>query len=162
MFGHKRVPSREDGVEIVVEELSTRMVQRGHDVICYNRGGHHVSDSEFDAGGVSDSGDYAAQLKKQADRDDRVVMTGFVQGRLLEAMSYGNCCVTSDIEECAAVMQTHGLTFPKGDVDGLQVLLQQLCDNPENVKVYQEALADFITQKYSWDDLTEKNLELYQ
>ena len=30
MMGHKRIPSREGGVEIVVEELSTRMVQKGH------------------------------------------------------------------------------------------------------------------------------------
>lgn len=29
MMGHKRIPSREGGVEIVVEELSTRMVQKG-------------------------------------------------------------------------------------------------------------------------------------
>ena len=26
MLGHKRIPSREGGIEIVVEELSTRMV----------------------------------------------------------------------------------------------------------------------------------------
>ena len=26
MIGHKRIPSREGGVEIVVEDLSTRMV----------------------------------------------------------------------------------------------------------------------------------------
>ena len=48
MLGHKRVPSREGGIEIVVEELATRMVQMGHDVTCYNRGGHHVSGKEFD------------------------------------------------------------------------------------------------------------------
>lgn len=29
MFGHKRIPSREDGVEIVVEELVTRMAKWG-------------------------------------------------------------------------------------------------------------------------------------
>lgn len=29
MFGQKRIPSREDGVEVVVEELSTRMVNKG-------------------------------------------------------------------------------------------------------------------------------------
>ena len=28
MFGHKRIPSREGGVEIVVEELSTRLVKK--------------------------------------------------------------------------------------------------------------------------------------
>lgn len=48
MLGHKRIPSREGGVEVVVEELSTRMVQLGHAVTCFNRGGHHVSGSEFD------------------------------------------------------------------------------------------------------------------
>lgn len=29
MLGHKRIPSREGGIEIVVEELATRMVQLG-------------------------------------------------------------------------------------------------------------------------------------
>ena len=29
MFGQKRIPSREGGVEVVVEELSTRMVKLG-------------------------------------------------------------------------------------------------------------------------------------
>lgn len=43
MLGHKRIPSREGGIEIVVEELSTRMVEAGHSVTCYNRSGHHVS-----------------------------------------------------------------------------------------------------------------------
>ena len=47
MFGQKRF-SREGGVEVVVEELSTRMVKLGHQVTCYNRGGHHVSGKEFD------------------------------------------------------------------------------------------------------------------
>lgn len=49
MLGHKRIPSREGGVEIVVEELCTRMVNKGHKVTCYNRGGHHVSGKEFDS-----------------------------------------------------------------------------------------------------------------
>ena len=43
MLGHKRIPSREGGIEVVVEELSTRMAALGHQVICYNRSGHHVS-----------------------------------------------------------------------------------------------------------------------
>ena len=48
MLGHKRIPSREGGVEVVVEQLAVRMVSRGHSVTCYNRGGHHVSGREFD------------------------------------------------------------------------------------------------------------------
>ena len=47
MFGHKRVPSREGGVEIVVEELSTRLAALGYEVTCFNRGGQHISGKEF-------------------------------------------------------------------------------------------------------------------
>lgn len=44
MIGHKRIPSREGGVEIVVEELSTRLVKKGHIVDVYNRKGKNVLD----------------------------------------------------------------------------------------------------------------------
>ena len=47
MVGHKRVPSREGGIEVVVEELAARMVMHGHSVTCYNRTGHHVSGKEY-------------------------------------------------------------------------------------------------------------------
>ena len=49
MIGHKRIPSREGGVEIVVEELAVRMAAQGHDVTVYNRGGHHVAGKENDS-----------------------------------------------------------------------------------------------------------------
>lgn len=48
MIGHKRIPSREGGIEIVVEELSTRLVLMGHSVTVYNRMGHHVSEKHED------------------------------------------------------------------------------------------------------------------
>ena len=37
MIGHKRIPGRGGGVEVVVEELSTRLVAMGLDVTAYNR-----------------------------------------------------------------------------------------------------------------------------
>ncbi|MBQ7718641.1 MAG: glycosyltransferase family 4 protein [Clostridia bacterium] len=37
MIGHKRIPSRSGGIEVVVEELSVRMAQLGHSVDVYNR-----------------------------------------------------------------------------------------------------------------------------
>ncbi len=43
MLGHKRIPSREGGIEIVVDELSTRMAALGNSVTVYNRKGKHVS-----------------------------------------------------------------------------------------------------------------------
>ena len=138
------------------------------------------------AGGSSDTEAFAQELKNRAAGDDRILFTGFVQGRvleelysnayvytlpsdlegmplsLLEAMSYGNCCVTSDIEECASVTGEHGLTFPKGDTNALAILLQKLCDEPAVVEAYQKTSRDYITQKYNWDDVTRKTLELYQ
>ncbi|MFR6092190.1 MAG: glycosyltransferase [Faecalibacterium prausnitzii] len=38
---------------------------------------------------------------------------------LLEPMSYGNCVITSDIEECYNVIHDNGIVFRKGDVDDL-------------------------------------------
>lgn len=138
------------------------------------------------AGGSSDTDAFVQELKDQANHDKRILFTGFVQGQvleelysnayvyvlpsdlegmplsLLEAMSYGNCCVTSDIEECAAVMESHGLTFSKGDVNALQVLLQELCDNPEVVKTYQETASEYIVSKYNWDSITKQTLEIYR
>lgn len=49
MFGHKRIPSREGGVEIVVEELAKREAALGNEITVYNRLGHHVSGSKFDS-----------------------------------------------------------------------------------------------------------------
>lgn len=37
MIGHKRVPGREGGVEVVVEELAKRLAAAGHSVTLYNR-----------------------------------------------------------------------------------------------------------------------------
>ena len=37
IIGHKRIPGREGGIEVVVEELATRMSALGHDVTVYNR-----------------------------------------------------------------------------------------------------------------------------
>jgi len=37
MIGHKRIPGREGGIEVVVEELATRMAARGNEIIVYNR-----------------------------------------------------------------------------------------------------------------------------
>ena len=367
MFGHKRIPSREGGIEIVVEELCTRMVEQGNEVTCFNRAGHHVSGAEYDktqqdeykgirlktvptidkkglaavtssffaalcsafgkfdvvhihaegpafftwlpklfgkrvivtihgidwkrekwregfgskfirqgeknavkyadeiivlskgvqdyfkktyarntcfipngvnrpkiweadlitekfglskdsyilflgrlvpekgirylveafkqvktdkklviAGGSSDTDAFANELKGLAKDDDRIIFTGFVQGKLLdelysnayiyilpsdlegmplsllEAMSYGNCCLVSDIPECAEVVEDKALTFKKSNVSNLQKKLQEACDNPEKVAQMKGPAADFICKKYNWDDVVEKTIELYE
>lgn len=367
MFGHKRIPSREGGVEIVVEELSTRMAALGHEVTCYNRGGHHVSGAVFDvqaadshkgvrlktvptldkkglaavtssffaavctafskadavhihaegpaffcwipklfgkrvivtvhgldwqrekwksgfgakfihagekmaarfadeiivlsknvqayfkdtygraavwipngvtrpetleadqirqhfglekdgyilflgrlvpekgihyliqayqrirtekklviAGGASDTDAYVSRLKEMAGEEENILFTDFVQGKvlaelysnaylyvlpsdvegmplsLLEAMSYGSCCVVSDIPECAEVVEDKAVLFRKGDIEHLAERLQALCDNSRMAAKMKNAAASYICGKYSWDEVTEKTLELYQ
>lgn len=365
MIGHKRIPSREGGVEIVVEELTTRMIDLGHQVTCYNRKGHHVSGSEFDtttlseykgvqlknvwtldkkglaaltssfsaalkaafgkydvvhfhaegpcamlwipklfgkrciatihgldwqrakwsgfaskyiqfgekiaakyadeiivlsknvqkyfqtthqrttrfipngvnrpiireakeildqyglkkdsyilylgrivpekglrylieafkqvqtdkklviAGGSSDTQDFLDEIKELAKQDQRILFTGFVQGTildelysnayiytlpsdlegmplsLLEAMSYGNCCLTSDISECKEVVEDKAVIFQKSNVLDLKQKLQALCDNPAIVQKHKAEATDFICKKYNWDDVVRKTLELY-
>lgn len=138
------------------------------------------------AGGASDTEDFMNELKELAEKDNRIIFTGFVQGQLLEelysnayiytlpsdlegmplslleAMSYGNCCLTSDIPECAEVVEDKAVVFRKSDVDSLKQSLQKLCDNPELVEKYKENAADFICKKYSWDDVVQKTLALYR
>lgn len=366
MLGHKRIPSREGGVEIVVEELSTRMVALGHEVTCYNRSGHHVSGKEFDAntlkeykgvrlrpvftvdfkglaamtssffgalccafskydvihfhaegpcamlwlpklfgkkcvatihgidwkrakwggfaskyikfgekiaakyadeiivlsenvqkyfmdtygrktvfipngvnrpnlrspqlikeilgldkdeyilflgrlvpekgitylieafkdvktekklviaGGSSDTDIFMKELRNLAEGDDRIIFTGFVQGQmleelysnaylytlpsdlegmplsLLEAMSYGNCCLTSDIAECAEVVEDKVLLFHKSDTVELREKLQFVCNHPDEVRKLKHGVSDFICQKYNWDDVVKQTLDLYK
>lgn len=367
MLGHKRIPSREGGIEIVVEELSTRMVALGHSVTCFNRRGHHVSGKEFDtrkanqykgvylitvptvdrkglaaltssffaalraafgkydvvhfhaegpcamiwlpklfgkrciatihgldwqrekwqngfgskyikfgekiavkyadeiivlskgvqeyfwktygrktcfipnganrpalrkadlikskfgidkdgyllflgrivpekglryliqaykelhtdkklviAGGSSDTNDFMQEMQTLAAGDDRIIFTGFVDGQaleelysnayiyvlpsdlegmplsLLEAMSYGNCCVVSDIAECAEVVEDKAVTFQKGNIQDLKEKLQMLCDNPTTVQENKNEAASFICRKYNWDEITLKTLAVYE
>lgn len=138
------------------------------------------------AGGSSDTQVFMDELKSLAKDDDRIIFTGFVQGEileelysnpyiytlpsdlegmplsLLEAMSYGNCCLTSDIPECAEVVEDKALLFRKSDVSDLKAKLQNACDHPEMVESYKAQAEEFICRKYNWDDVVEKTLELYQ
>ena len=138
------------------------------------------------AGGSSDTQVFMDELKSLAKDDDRIIFTGFVQGEileelysnpyiytlpsdlegmplsLLEAMSYGNCCLTSDIPECAEVVEDKALLFRKSDVSDLKAKLQNACDHPEMVESYKAQAEEFICKKYNWDDVVEKTLKLYQ
>lgn len=137
------------------------------------------------AGGDSDSSPYEKKLKALAQSNENIIFTGFVQGQvlselysnayiyvlpsdlegmplsLLEAMSFGNCCLTSDIPECASVLQDNGVTFKKSDIESLSSNLQRLCDDEKTVLGFKKAAADYVCNKYNWDDVVDKTLELY-
>lgn len=138
------------------------------------------------AGGSSHSDDYMEQIKARAAKNLNVIMTGFVQGQeleelysnayvyvlpsdvegmplsLLEAMSYGNCCLVSNIPENLGVTGSIGEYFEKGNVEDLREKLENLVNNPQTVKDYQEESADYICAKYQWDKVVEETLKLYE
>ena len=138
------------------------------------------------AGGSSDTSEYMDELKELAKGDDRIIFTGFVRGRLkhelysnayvyclpsdlegmplslLEAMSYGNCCLTSDIDECTEVVEDRAVAFKKGNIDDLREKLQALIDDSKTVEKYKAVAADYILEKYNWDDVVERTLEVYK
>ena len=137
------------------------------------------------AGGSSDSEEYYEQIKQMAAQDPRIILTGFVEDQLLqelysnayiyvlpsdlegmpmsllEAMSYGNCCLTSDIPECTEVVEDKAATFEHGSVDSLRDSLQGLLEEPQAVQRYKADATGFITSKYDWDAVTERTLATY-
>lgn len=137
------------------------------------------------AGGISDTAGYGKELKELAAGDDRIIFTGFVQGQvleelysnayiyclpsdlegmplsLLEAMSYENCCLVSDIDECKEVIEDKGVTFQRGNVDSLREKLEWLINHEEEVEKYKSEASPFITEKYNWDDVVEKTMRVY-
>lgn len=138
------------------------------------------------AGGSSDTDTYFNELKEKAKDNKNIIFTGFVQGEeleelysnayiyvlpsdlegmplsLLEAMSYKNCCLTSDIPECKTVMDDKGVTFKKSDVNDLKEKLQYLVDNVDKVNKYKSEAQEYILKKYNWDDVVDKTIELYK
>lgn len=80
---------------------------------------------------------------------------------LLEAMSYGNCCVVSDIVENAAVVEDKGVTFEKGNVKSLERELKNLLEDERIVHMLKKESREFITKKYNWDEIVDKTLQLY-
>lgn len=138
------------------------------------------------AGGSSDTDTFINELKMQAGGDSRIIFTGFVQGEvleelysnsylytlpsdlegmplsLLEAMSYGNCCVVSDIPECVEVVQDKAVIFKKSNTDDLREKLQHLCDDETIVQRYKDDVMHFIREKYDWKQAVEQTILIYQ
>lgn len=138
------------------------------------------------AGGSSHSFEYMEKVQKMAAKDKRILMTDFVQGRvleelysnayvfvlpsdvegmaisLLEAMSYGNCCLVSDIKENIEVVGDKAETFAKGNVEDLKRKLTGLLKSPDIVDKYKKESSGFICAKYSWSDVLEQTLALYR
>lgn len=137
------------------------------------------------AGGGSHSSDYVEEVTKMASEDDRVIMTGFVQGELLdelysnaylyvlpsdiegmpmsliEAYTYGNCALVSDISENVNVAADRSITFEHSNVEDLKTKLSELIADNTRVEAFREDISDYILEKYNWDDIVKNTLNLY-
>ena len=136
------------------------------------------------AGGASHTNDYLEKIKKMASEDDRIIMTGFVQGQeleelysncylyclpsdiegmpisLLEAMSYGCNCLISNIEENIQVTGKYATAFEKSNVDDLKLKLE-ICLNGIDKKD-RKVISDYILNKYNWENVAKKTIDLYE
>lgn len=137
------------------------------------------------AGGSSDSQDYMNELKSYAAVNPNIIFTGFVDGQLrdelysnaylfvlpsdlegmslclLEAMSYGNCVLCSDIEESANVIRDHGLMFHKNDIQSLTQELDYALAHPNAVAIFKQRASDYIRSRFQWDKVVSATLNLY-
>jgi glycosyltransferase involved in cell wall biosynthesis len=136
-------------------------------------------------GESSDTNTYFKEVKSLAAIDDRVLLTGFLEGdiltelycnaymfilpsyvegmpmALLEAMSFGNCCLTSDIPECLEVVGNCGVTFQCGQVDNLQLQIENLLLDADKVNCVRELAQNKVRQEYDWGNIVNKTLALY-
>ena len=137
------------------------------------------------AGGSESNKDYYNQLLALAEGDERIIFTGYVYGQevqelysnayifalpsnlegmanaLLEAMSYGNCCLISDIPENTEVVHDKALSFEKGNETDLQKKLQMLLDDENLVRKYKKEAAPYILDRYNWDIVVDQMLRVY-
>jgi glycosyltransferase involved in cell wall biosynthesis len=137
------------------------------------------------AGGGSHSDEYVRKIKDETATDSRIIMTGFVQGEvleelfgncsvyvlpsdiegmplsLLEAMSYGCTCLVSDIPENTEVTEDYATAFKKSDPYELKEKLEMLLSEGFN-KYTRDEISDFIVRKYDWNHIVSQYLELYK
>lgn len=179
----KKYGLKKDGYILFVARL---VPEKGLHYLIEAFGGIDTDKKLVIAGGSSHSFEYMEKVQKMAARDKRILMTDFVQGRvleelysnayvfvlpsdiegmaisLLEAMSYGNCCLVSDIKENMEVVGDKAETFAKGSVEDLKKKLTGLLESPDTVGKYKKESSEFICAKYSWDDVLEQTLALYR
>ena len=139
------------------------------------------------AGGASHTNSYYDEVVEKAKQDERIVLTGFVQGEelqelysncylyclpsdvegmpisLMEAMSYGRRCLTSDIEENTQVTGSYGMSFKKSDVEDLKKQLENAISSDSSEKWRKpEEISNYILKKYDWDKVVEETKKLYR
>lgn len=138
------------------------------------------------AGDAQHEGEYKSELYKLAEGNKNIIFTGFVTGKLLhelfsncyifvlpseieglptvllEAMSYGDCCLVSGIPENVEALNNYGYLFKNGDVNDLAEKLEFLLNNKDVVDAFREKARDYVLENYSWDKIAGDFESLYE
>ena len=136
------------------------------------------------AGDAGHEKQYFGRLKTLAGGNPDILFTGYVTGRLyaelmanayafilpseleglptvlLEAMSYGNCCLASDIAENLEALGSRGRTFKMGEAQDLKGRLAELAGNPTEADRLR-ALAPQGLESFHWDKIAGQFDSLY-
>jgi len=141
-------------------------------------------------GGSSHTDDYIRELKELTGSDERIIFTGPIYNQLLEqiysnaylfilpsaleglpvvlleALSYGNVVLVSDIPENIEVIQDEdtlrGFTFRSGRVESLESILSDLLEYPSKVEDMKNKGRKLVLRKYNWDVIADETVELYK
>jgi len=129
---------------------------------------------------------YKSELYHLAKGNKNIIFTGFVAGKILnelfsncylfvlpsemeglstalfEAMSYGNCCLASDIPENLEALNNFGYTFKNSNVDDLAEKLEYLRDNVNEVTKVKEHAKEYVIKNYLWDKIADEFENLYE
>ena len=138
------------------------------------------------AGDAQHEDAYKSELYKLAEGNKNIIFTGFVTGKLLhelfsncylfvlpseieglptallEAMSYGNCCLVSDIPENREALNEFGYTFVSRDVVDLGEKLQFLNNRHDAVEQFKAKAKVYVLENHSWDQITDMFEKLYK
>jgi glycosyltransferase involved in cell wall biosynthesis len=137
------------------------------------------------AGDANHAEKYKKSLREFAGDDERIIFAGFITGRpleelfsnayifclpstieglpiaLLEAMSFGNCCLASDIPENNEAAQGYAYFFKNRNEKDLEKKIKMLIENPKMVEDKRKIARKHVIKNYSWNNITEQIEKLY-
>lgn len=137
------------------------------------------------AGDAKGEEEYKCELRDLAGSDPRIIFPGFVEGQalgelfsnaavyvqpseieglsiaLLEAMSYGNCCLVSDIPENKEAIGDAGFTFQNMNVVDLRDQLATLMDSPDMRVAIGKQARERVLNCYNWDKIVDDFEKFY-
>lgn len=137
-------------------------------------------------GGSAFTDAYVQSLRKLAQDEPSIVLTGTQTGAtlhalflnayacvhpseseglpiaVLEEMSYGKCVLSSDIPENLELTEDYGLTFRRGNVKELKEKMAYMLEHPEEIREIGKKARAHIAKTYDWKDIAETTEYLYE